>query len=384
MPKRKILIFSEMRPARQGWAGGYSAVTHGLALALHEAGHEVKVLAMSYDKTPHDEPFAIIPFLDFNYTEVQLNDIVDGWWPDAVVAAMDLPMQMEVFKALKGKRKYIAVYPIEGEPVVTRWAEQASLFDSNLILSHFGVKAMKTAGLRRAKYFPCGITRGTGRAEPAQVQEFRKLIQLEDKYVVVKVADNHARKNWAHTIEFWSRWSPPDTVLYMVTRPDNPWGWNLDDLLEENGGQPVKGTKTWRWKDGKEVRMVSDLGRSDLSWIYNFARERGCLLQDSGNEGLCLPILEAMWVGLPVVGMNHTAIGELLAEDRGFLFEPGYMFRDIFGNVKRYHPAYETWAAAMTLAYTDQTERTRRATLAQQFADARPWAAAADAVLAEI
>ncbi len=384
MSKRKILIFSEMRPARQGWAGGYSAVTHGLARALVEEGHEVKVLAISYDKTPHDEPFSIIPFLDFNYTEVQLNDIIDGWWPDAVVAAMDMPMQVETFKAAKSKRPYIAIYPVEGEPVATRWVDQAALFDANLVLSQFGVASLRKAGLRSARYFPCGITRGTGRADPDQAHQVREKLGFLDKYVIVKVADNHARKNWAHTIEFWSKWSPPDTVLYMVTRPDNPWGWNLDDLLEEFGGQPVKGAKVWRWKDGKEARMVSDLGRNDLSWVYNFARERGCLLQDSGNEGLCLPMLESMYVGLPVVGMNHTAIGELLADDRGFLFEPGYMFRDIFGNCKRYHPAYDTWAAAMTRAYESADARVAVATRAQQWANQRPWKDAAEAVLREI
>ena len=173
-------------------------------------------------------------------------------------------------------------------------------------------------------------------------------------------------------------------MLYCITRPDNPWGWNLEDFFEEFGGVPVKGKKKWKWPDGKEAVMVSNLGRSDLSWIYNFARSRGVLLQDSGSEGLCLPILEAMWVGTPVVGMDHTAITELLQDGRGFLFPTGYAYRDIFGNNRRYHPNYDTWAAVMTQAYENPDQRLAVAKTAQAWVEKRAWDAAAQVVLGEI
>lgn len=378
--KRKILMFSEMRRIKDGWASGYSAICEGLATALTKAGHEVKVLALSYTGEEHAEPFAVIPLLDPSYAEVQLRDIIEGWYPDGLVVALDLPMQMDLLKRLGGRTRYIGVFPIEGAPVLPGWADMAALFDAAYTLSEFGVQALAKAGVK-VRLLPVGATRGLGRAARGDVRTMLSRASLEGRYLTLKIADNHGRKNWAHTIEFWSRWAQPDNVLYMVTRPQNAWGWDLGALMDEFGGQRRTGTDVWAWPDGKEVRMVHDLGRNELAWLYNLASDNGCLLMDTGNEGLGMPILEAFWVGVPVVGMNHTAIGELLAEGRGLLFEPGYEYRDPFGNVRRYYPAYDTWAAAMEQLYRNPAQRVELVMQARAWVEQRRWATAAEALL---
>jgi glycosyltransferase involved in cell wall biosynthesis len=104
---------------------------------------------------------------------------------------------------------------------------------------------------------------------------------------------------------------------------------------------------------------------------------------DTGNEGLGMPILDAFSTGLPVVGMNHTAISELLRDGRGILFDPGYRYRDVFGNVHRYYPGYETWSAAMTLAKNNPQLLKDTAIRAIEWFKGRTWENAAE-ILSEV
>lgn len=376
MKKRKILWLSELRYLRESWAGGYSAITEGVCTGLHELGHEVKVLAISYNGEPHSLPFSVVPFLTFQYAMVQLTDILEGWWPDALVVALDVPYQADIYINMRSLCRYIAVIPIEGEPITPRWADALANLDHLFTLSEFGVAALKQAGLK-STYLPLAATLGYGRAEPEVLADVRKKAMVEGRFVILKVADNHSRKNWAHTFEFFARWAKPDCTLYAVTRPENQLGWDLQALIEEYGGGQVKGTTVWRWPDGKDIRMLNNLSRNDLAWTYNLARDRGVLLMDTGGEGVGLPTLEAFAVGVPVVGMRHTATGELLADGRGITFGPGYEYRDIFGNSRRYYPDYTSWSQAMETAYHDSGARQECVRKAMAWIMKRTWQDAA-------
>jgi glycosyltransferase involved in cell wall biosynthesis len=347
MPKKKILYFSDLRPVKDGFAGGYSVITEGLCTALTKIGHEVKVVAMSYNAQPHTLPFSVIPMLDPRYLSVQLTDIIEGWTPDALVTALDIPWQIDIFPSIRVPIKYVAICPVEGEPLLKKWADGIAPIDNLFTLSEFGKRVLAQSGLR-AKVLPVSSTMNNRVPSLADLEKVKSQIGLTGKFVTLKIADNHSRKNWAHTIEYWVKWTEndPNNVLYAVTR-DAGVGWDLPELMEELGATRRDGINAWAWPDGREIRILSDIGHSDLLWVIAFA---DVLLMDTGNEGLGMPILDAFSTGLPVVGMNHTAISELLRDGRGILFDPGYRYRDVFGNVHRYYPGYETWSAAMTLA----------------------------------
>lgn len=388
----KILYFSEMRPAplgrpaRDGWAGGYSAITEGVGRELAAAGHTVKVLGLSYDGREHDLPFDLIPHVDYSLTAIQLRDIIEGWWPDLFVAAVDIPHHGGLLQALQLPRavKYCAITPVDGAPILPIWADGLAQADQIFSLSQFGVNAFKQAGLK-ADLLPLAAPLGIGRADMEVLTAMQTQAELADRFVVVKNADNTARKNWPHTLEFFARWAPADATLYAITRPDNPNGWDLPLLLERYGGKRQAGTTAWRWQSGAEVRLVSDLGRNELAWIYNFARpgpgrKGGCLLMDTGAEGLGMPTLEAFQVGVPVIALNHTANADLLANGRGLLIDPGYKYVDIFGNTDRFYPEYSSWATALNVVYEARGHLSSVAK-AREWINQHTWAAAAQAIL---
>lgn len=381
MIKRRLLYLSDLRPVHDGYAGGYSVITEGLCTGLTEIGQDVKCLAMTYNGQPHNLNFSVIPMLDPSFLGVQLQDIILGWMPDALVVALDIPWQIDIFAEIRSPIKYVSIVPVEGEPILRRWAEGLSGVDKIFTLSEFGVKALANAGLR-SKLIHVAHTVGNGLAKPEQVSDIRSKIGLDGKFVTLKIADNHARKNWAHTIKYWVKWSEdkPDSVLYAVTR-DTGIGWNLSELFEYLGGVRKSGINIWEWPNGRQIRLLSDIGRKDLLWVQNFC---DILLMDTGNEGLGMPILDAFSMGLPVVGMNHTAISELLADGRGILFDTGYEYTDTFGNVNRYYPDYDTWSAAMTQAYTDRKLLDEMAVKAFNWIKQRSWAKAAQELVESI
>jgi glycosyltransferase involved in cell wall biosynthesis len=59
-------------------------------------------------------------------------------------------------------------------------------------------------------------------------------------------------------------------------------------------------------------------------------------LLSSKAEGLCMPVLEAMSCGIPVIATHAGALTELLENDRGFCIDYDYVYVDPWGNSNRY------------------------------------------------
>lgn len=376
----RILYISEYRLD----GGGFSAITEGMALALHRQGVELKVLGISYDGREHELPISVIPLLDAGFLQVQANTIIDSWQPDAVVFAHDLSHHRNIMNAVRGSEtafRYIGIFPTEGAPLHQAWAQTINEMDGRLTLSQFGVETCRARGCD-VRLLPVSYTPRILKANPDDRAQMRTHVGFDGKFVILKIADNHTRKNWAETLEYFALWHSPNDVLYAVTRPENAWGWDLQDLAQDFGAERIPDTSTFAWADGAQFRVLHNLTRHELAWVLNVS---DCMLVDSGNEGLCMPILEAFAVDLPVVGMNHTAIGELLADGRGILFESGYPYRDPFGNVERYHIDQAAWRNALTrIKYLSYTERDAMTARARMWLRDRTWDNAANVLLSEI
>jgi glycosyltransferase involved in cell wall biosynthesis len=114
---------------------------------------------------------------------------------------------------------------------------------------------------------------------------------------------------------------PDKKIKYiLVTTEQSVYGWKLRDLAVSEG-------------ISKEVQLYRrGMPTEDLWGLYAIA---DVYLQSSKAEGLGLPLLEAMSVGIPVVATNTGAMTELLADGRGTLVDVEYEFIDVWGNSKR-------------------------------------------------
>lgn len=96
------------------------------------------------------------------------------------------------------------------------------------------------------------------------------------------------------------------------------------------------GPEAERLRLGKNVRIVRDIADADLPALYSAGL--ACVTASS-YEGFCLPVLEALHCGCPVIAADRTAIPEV-ADGHALLLEPSIgAFADAFRNPPAVRPS---------------------------------------------
>lgn len=152
----------------------------------------------------------------------------------------------------------------------------------------------------------------------------------------------------------------------LVTREHSAVGWKLYDLAYDV-----------ELPDGTHVSLGSDvrifqrgLPFADLFMLYCAA---DAYLSCSRGEGLGLPIIEAMSVGVPVVANAVGALPELLAEDRGWLVKADSWNYDPFGNQKRYDISIDHAVESLRQVADRPSQVVARTLLSRQFMESKTW-----------
>ena len=239
---------------------------------------------------------------------------------------MDIPLQEFFYSNLKGLgAKYMAITPLENGPLTMSWAAILLNMDYVFFISELGKQEALKAGLTRVDHLVIGVDTVLWHpATPDEKKQLRSGLGIaDDEFVVLTVADNQERKNlWAgmESVRLLKEQTDRRVRYVMVTRPDSPVGWKLNDLAMEMGLT-------------KNMMLFNrGLRTQDLWGLYAVA---DVYLQPSKAEGLGMPVLEAMACGVPCVATDTGALTELLDNGRGVLVKGDYEFRDVWGNSKR-------------------------------------------------
>jgi len=341
---KKILVVTDA----QQEGSGYLNISIPLFSRLTQ-DYEIRVVGLGYRGEENNYPFAVLPCQDTNdaHAIVHNLNVIPGEAPDLIVVALDIPLQIFFFEKFKQyKKPYIAITPLENPPLTMSWTAQLLSMDYVFFISELGKQAGLAAGLKNVDHLEIGIDSEFWRVPtPEEKQGLRKGMDIsEDEYVILTVADNQERKNlWAalgatcmltHDItysEFMdvckdkrkiSEFKRNDRKIrhILVTRLETPFGYKINDLCLKFGiNQEV-------------MRMNRGMPLGNLWSLYALS---DCFLLTSKAEGLGLPVMEAMCVGLPVVATDTGAIHELLQDGRGFLIPSAYPFLDVWGNSLR-------------------------------------------------
>lgn len=335
-----ILFISDFDLRGSGYMNIAIAVCN--EMAIH--GHTVKALGIGYEGKEHSWPFSILPVQTrqaFNHIPAILQNIKalseGGQLPpiEAMVVALDVPMQERIL--LYPQRQgipYIGIFPIESGPLCQSWANVMMNMEKSLVISKFGLKMMDDAGVP-GTYLPVGLdTESWRRPTPEERKQLREAMgYTEDQLVVLTVADNQERKNLSAGMDIIAEAAKEIDVQWMlVTRVLSPVGWKLDDMAIQKGIMD------------RFVKFERGLAFDRLWTLYAIA---DAFLLPSKAEGLCMPIIEAMAAGVPVVATDCTAVTEHLFEDpieregrRGFPMEVAFLHQDPWGNSMRSYVDY--------------------------------------------
>lgn len=354
---------------------GYKNIGVPLVSGLVENGLEVIVYGLGYRGEPHDFPFGICPASTGQLASIMtLLPTAPDLKIDAWIVALDIPIQLRLLSQTNngGDIPWIGIFPVEGDPLCVTWATRLWGMAERLVISRFGTHEAQKAGLP-ASHLQVGVDCEFWKPPaPEERQQLREILDFEDKFVVLTVADNQERKNLSAGFEIMGRVVQDlDALWCLVTRPESPVGWELRDLAADYGLDE----RYLEWKRG-----IPDTELRDLFAVAD------AFLLPSKAEGLGMPVLEAMAMGVPVVATDCCAIREHLEEGRGFLIEPEYVHRDPWGNSRRYYINSES--AALTLKeipnWQESGALNQMMRDAHAYVEARDWTVAVNTLMEAI
>jgi glycosyltransferase involved in cell wall biosynthesis len=348
---------------------GYLNISVPLCKELTKRGHLIKAAGIGYKGQEHNYNFSIIPAQNLRESYAIINNLSRLWGIDALVVALDIPLQELVLRQLQNRKyKYIGIMPIESTPMYISWAMTLLSMDKAMIISEFGVNEAKRLGID-ATYIPIGIDAISWRPPtPDEKKALKKYFGFsENTFVVLTVADNQERKNLDAAMRMFSGFaSGKDAKYILVTRPQNSVGWKLSELAQEYG------------ISDKIMIFERGIPFKELWSIYACA---DAFLLSSKAEGYGLPLMEAMSVGIPCLATNSTGMKELLSDGRGILIDSKYNeYRDPFGGGYRYFASIDDgiWKLDYLYEAYDTEPIQEIINKARKFVEQRTWANSAN------
>lgn len=358
----KILAISDFDLRGSGYYNIISKICQGLA----EKGHDVKALGLSYRGEEHWFDFTIIPVSMFSELPVLVNNLKVLWEPDVMIVALDTHHQEPlVYQTNNIGIPYIGIMPIEADPLCLSWSMVMIQMSKVFIISEFGRVEAEKVGVS-AEHLVVGVDTEFWNLPTKEDKEIiRESMGLQDSYVVLTIADNQERKNLSRTMDIIAAYKEVDPSVYwlLVTREHASIGWKLRDYAQEVG-----------ISDRIMIfeRGIPNEQLRDLMWSAD------TFLLTSKAEGLGMPVLEAMAVGLPVVATGCTGMLEQVQGGRGFAIEYEYKYRDPFGNGFRYFASKESGVEGLSWARSAKAKTAVKK--ARKYVEGRDWADAVAAV----
>lgn len=343
---------------------GYSSLSIPICQGLAGLGYDVKAVALEYRGEQHPYDFSLIPVSNFAEAEGTIRNLHKMWRIDVLIVALDIPAQIPLLRKLSDMQlNYIGIFPVEADPLCFSWAMELMNMKKQFVISEFGTNECNKAGVP-AEHIQIGVdTESWRQPEKEERDSLRNSFGFkDDTFVILTVADNQERKNLVRSMEIvadFVKANPDVDVQYlMVTREHLRVGWTLMDYA-----QVLEITANMRiFERGLEFKK-----------LWSMYAVADCFLLSSKAEGLGLPLLEAMSVGIPCLATNCTAIAELLADGRGTLIDPldhfDLRYIDPFGNANRYFAKRSHGLEQLQKIYDNRPDTTK----AREYVESRTW-----------
>lgn len=325
MNKKKILYISDF----DFKGSGYLNISIPICSNLSNLEYDVKCIGLNYKGEEHRLNFSIIPCNSFQDACAMLNNLKFQWNPDIVIVAMDIPFQEKIAAICnKVEIKMIAITPLENSPLTLSWAYILQQINKVFFISQLGGDEGIKSGVSSSEHLVIGMDTDSWRMRT--VEEYnrgREMLNISpETLVILTVADNQERKNLSKAMEIVGKLKKEKGVkvkYILVTRENSGVGWKLRDLA-------------MTYNIASELSIFErGLPFKELYALYAMS---DAFLITSKAEGLCMPVMESMSIGVPVVATSCGALPELLGEDRGYLMTTEYSHIDPWGNSLREFP----------------------------------------------
>jgi glycosyltransferase involved in cell wall biosynthesis len=354
---------------------GYMSLSLPICIRLSQH-HDVKVIGLGNHGEQHPFPFTIYPAQDMAMVMRTAQFLYSAWQYDVMIVALDIPVQEGMLRHMPNRPfKYVGLFPVEADPLCLSWSMVCMSMDKQFVISEFGKKELQKRFIESAEHAEIGIdTQSWVVPSLEEKSKLRAAFGIEDdEFVVLTVADNQERKNLWLNFKAFSQFAKdrPRSRYILVTREYSPAGWKLRDMAFDpmSIGEEASNEQGYNISD-KLMIFERGLPFAELWRLYAMS---DAFLLLSKAEGLGLPLMEAMSVGIPCVGTDCTGISELLGDGRGVLIEPEYVYIDPFGNGRRYLAKPELAAEALEVLASNPSLSAEITNKARFYMENRIW-----------
>ncbi len=320
----KFLIHGNAPTAKTGYGIQIAQLVH----ALKDDGHD-PACSSTYGIQGGVEKWGDIRVYGCGY-DVNSNDRIhmhaNHWFGDDPGWIITLIDVWAMKNPLLDEYNVAAWVPIDHFTAVGPQANVREFFDRTkavpIAMSRFGEHLLQRAGYDPV-YIPLSVDTQVFKPTPVlpNGQQWRELMQIpDDAYVVGMVAMN---KGWSKDRKgfneaFWAfalfEQEHPDAYLYIhADAPGGAEGIDLKELAVHAGIPPHK--VLWAG-GGNQYGYYLGYTAEMMAGTYT---AMDVLLAPSHGEGFCVPLIEAMACGTPVVAAEFSAQTELVPEGCGWL-----------------------------------------------------------------
>lgn len=357
---------------------GFGRIGNEIARRLKQRGWDVHGASISYTGWPHELPFWVWPLGGHDIWN-GLVTIANQLQPDVIVSCQDFPYHQTIYHGCRldfSRLRWVWITPIDGTPIHPDWVQLADVADGCMVISRFGVEALRQAGKRVALCHP-GVD--TGELYPAEADERAalraKLGYAPDDFVVGVVCMNQGRKAIPPMLVGFHEFArdKPNARLYLDMDRVSPAGWDVPNLLRQMG---------WTEAEQARVKYREDAFRADMG-AFAPLRNRYALMDAhmviSHREGFGLPLLESMACRIPTLALDWCSGTEIVGEGRGFLVNRiPYMEHGTWGGALDAFPDVRDLAAALKVIYEFPKHAAAVAEAGYQWAIQQTWDVATD------
>lgn len=312
---------------------GFGQQAEYIVNALHEAGHEINVLAWQHRVKPIEhEGIRIFPTQHAQWGKTQYARKLEHFNPDLVITLADL-WQVRYMCNVPREAPWIAITPVDTEPLPPGFTDICYWIDHLVCYSQFAKHQLDTQTPNPIGnvYIPHGVDLDLFKppTDEQKVQYKRLLGFSEDTIVIGFVGRINPRKQLDRTLRIFELVEKQveddkELILFLHSDLNDPMKReqrdlrNLVDLLDLE-----------RKVAASEINWNEGIPLDQMRYIYG---AMDIYLTTTAGEGFGVPLIEAQACGVPCVATNFTTPPELI-QDHGELIEVERFVRE--NGVKR-------------------------------------------------
>jgi glycosyltransferase involved in cell wall biosynthesis len=308
---------------------------------------------------------------DPNMLGDQVRDYIIRYEPDVVMFFGDVRYFLYLPSIIKQiSETLLAGYiTVDCANLPLSWLPTISTFDYLMVTSKFAAKEIYRAFNRESSVIYLGYN-----PKIFNTENVTRAGGLEEKQLVALRADrNQSRKNWPSTFDIWNRWSSDkDVSLLFHTK-----------LEAEDAGAPNLKDFMYNLPHLREKSVCSNRYIAREQDFAKLLKSGDVFFTTTMGEGFGLPILESAACGIPTIGINFSASGELISDGAGIAIDPASYFSNSEG-VKMALPNEYGFLEALDKVYADKKMLKELSERALEWAKPYTWDSTCKAIISEL